>query len=124
MDARRERELLTFHLISGAGASSGSWFHWAREKARAEQELIALAEANANLKVISYRPGGVYSLGETGFKSGLYRNVFVPLKMGISSYAIGNAMAEVTARGDEIPSGTILENRALLKYNNAFEALK
>lgn len=37
--AGRERPL-SFHLESGSGAPNASWFHWAREKARAEQMLV------------------------------------------------------------------------------------
>ncbi len=42
--SRRGRSApLSFHLVSGSGASRRSWFHWAREKARAEQALFETA---------------------------------------------------------------------------------
>ncbi|MBL8958544.1 MAG: NmrA family NAD(P)-binding protein, partial [Gemmatimonadetes bacterium] len=48
----------TLHYISGAGADLAAWARWAREKARAEQELTALGE-QLGVTVISYRPAGV-----------------------------------------------------------------
>ncbi len=117
---RGPESVLSFHLVSGMGAGSDAWSHWAREKARAEQVLFDMARGTG-LRVISYRPGGVIPSGvHVRFYDALRRALFVPTKLGIDSPAIGRAMLEVTMRGPEFASGTILENRALLRYSNGY----
>lgn len=118
--ARGRERPLSFHLVSGSGASTGSWFHWAREKARAEQVLVLAAEGTG-LRVVSYRPGGVL---REGARARWYTSPFWllrPLKRAIEPSAVGEAMLEVTARGPAGPAGPI-ENRDLLRYANAYRA--
>lgn len=119
--ARGPQAPLSFHLVSGSGAAADAWFHWAREKARAEQTLFQLA-GGTSLRVVSHRPGGVlregaraqwYTAPLWGLKS---------IKRAIEPTGIGQAMLEVTARGPQVPSGTILENRDLLRYANGYRA--
>ena len=111
---------LSFHLVSGSGASEHSWFHWAREKARAERTLVHDAEGTG-LRVVAYRPGGVLREGD---RARWYTAPFWllrPLKRAIEPTAIGEAMLEVTARGSSVP-GNILENRDLLRFANGYRA--
>lgn len=120
LEAAGRTRPLSFHLVSGSGASSGSWFHWAREKARAEQ-MLALAADGTALRVVSYRPGGVLREGARArwYTSPLW--ILRALKRAIEPSAIGAAMLEVTARG-AAGSGGVLENRDLLRYVNAYRA--
>ena len=116
--AARGGEPLSFHLVSGSGASPDSWFHWAREKARAE-ELLSRTAAGTGLRVVSYRPAGVL---REGARARWYTSPFWllrPLKRAIEPSAIGEAMLEVTARGADVPGG-VLENRDLLRFANAY----
>ncbi len=46
----------------------------------------------------------------------------VPLKLGVRSVSIGEAMIEITARGDELDHGSILENDAILMYANGYRS--
>jgi hypothetical protein len=120
LTARGRSARLSFHLVSGSGASRHSWFHWAREKARAEQALFEMA-AGTGLRVVSYRPGGVL---REGARARWYTSpfwIFRPLKRAIEPSAIGEAMLEVTARGSDVPDG-VLENRDLLRFANAYRA--
>lgn len=114
MEVRGTDAPLTFHYISGGGASAGAWVRWAREKARAERELTEMVRGT-NVRVVSYRPGGVVAVpGEVlTFRQRLSRTLFVPTKLSIDAASIGEAMLEVTARGDGT-NGRILENRELL----------
>lgn len=109
---------LSFHLVSGSGASEQSWFHWAREKARAER-ILASDAAGTGLRVVSYRPAGILREGE---RAQWYTAPFWllrPFKRAIEPTAIGEAMLEVTARGSDVPGG-ILENRDLLRFSNGY----
>ena len=120
LTARGRLAPLSFHLVSGSGASRRSWFHWAREKARAEQALFETA-AGTGLRVVSYRPGGVLREGARArwYTSPLW--ILRPLKRAIEPSAIGGAMLEVTARGSVVPDG-VLENRDLLRFASAYRA--
>lgn len=119
--ARGPTAPLSFHLVSGSGASSDSWYHWAREKARAERTLFQLA-AGTGLRVVSHRPGGVLREGAQArwYTAPLW--ILKPIKRAIEPTAIGQAMLEATARGAQVPSGTILENRDLLRFSNGYRA--
>lgn len=119
--AARGREApLAFHLVSGSGASADAWFHWAREKARAEQVLFALARGTG-LRVVAHRPGGVLREGDRVRWYTAPLQILKPLGRGIEPTAIGQAMLEVTARGSQV-SGGILENPDLIRYANGYRA--
>jgi len=123
MGAREEGDL-SFHYVSGSGAKSDSAWHWAREKARAENVLFDLAEGT-HLRVVSYRPGAVlHSTERAGFGDSVMKFVFEPFGLTVSSTAVGQAMLEVSARGDEIGNGTVLENRDILTYRNGYLAAR
>jgi len=119
--ARGRTAPLSFHLVSGSGASSDSWFHWAREKARAERTLFELA-SGTGLRVVSHRPGGVLREGARARWYTAPFWLFRSIKRAIEPTAIGQAMLEATARGAQIPSGSVLENRDLLRLSNGYRA--
>lgn len=112
----------SFHYVSGGGASEESRMHWAREKARAERALFDLADGTG-IRVVSYRPGMVLPAKERGEKHDGFKQALsfsVPIKLGVRSVNIGEAMLEVTARGSAIENRTILENRDILRYANGY----
>jgi hypothetical protein len=113
---------LSFHYVSGQGAKTDSSWHWAREKARAEEALFDLAE-DTSIRVISYRPGGVvHSTERAGLGDTVMQFVFEPFKLVVRSTVIGQAMLEVAARGNELPHGTILENRDIRSYGAGYSS--
>jgi hypothetical protein len=119
LDAGKEGEL-SFHYISGSGAKENSSMHWAREKARAEQALFDLADGT-RIRVISYRPAAVvHSTELASFADKVIEFVFEPFKMAVRSTVIGRAMLEVSARGDQLPHGSILENRDIRSYGAGY----
>ena len=110
----------SFHYISGAGTSAKSSMHWAREKARAEQSLSARTEGTG-LKVISYRPPYIAPTTEqSGFGPNLLHAVFSPIKQSLRATEIGQSMLEVTARGDEVADGAVLESKVIRAYSEAY----
>jgi hypothetical protein len=119
LETGKEGEL-SFHYISGQGAKANSRMHWAREKARAERALFDLANGT-NIRVISYRPGAViHSTEMAGFGDKVVEFVFEPFKLAVRSTVIGRAMLEVSARGDQLPHGTILENRDIRMFGAGY----
>ncbi|MDX2059510.1 MAG: hypothetical protein SFV24_16990 [Gemmatimonadales bacterium] len=106
----------TFHYVSGAGADLAAWARWAREKARAEQELAALGE-HLGVTVVSYRPAGVVPVegnADFGLRFRVTNLIFLPTKISVEANAIGEAMLEVTARG-EVTNGQVLPHRELIR---------
>ena len=111
---------LSFHYVSGSGAAKDSSWHWAREKARAEQVLFDLADGT-HLRVVSYRPGAVIHTQErANFGDTLKQLLLGPFELAANAPVIGQAMLEATARGDELGNGAILENRDILMYANGY----
>jgi len=109
-----------FHYISSSDISEDSSMHWAREKVRAEKELFALADGT-KLDVIVYRPDYI---GPTEEESHLGQEIlywfFAPVRAAVRAQQIGEAMLEVTVRGDEFDSGDKLGTASILRYSDAY----
>ncbi len=110
----------SFHLITGAGTGEDSWFHWAREKAKTEIELTAMTKGT-DIKFIAYRPSFVAPSAEriTFFKRLFYRPMEF-LTFAVRSTHIGQCMIEVTMRGEEIRSGSILDHSSIRKFAEVY----
>jgi len=119
MNTRTSGEM-SFHLISGMAASADSRMMWAREKARAESALFDLADGT-NMRVISYRPAYIVPTEEQAkFGHNLLHTIFAPIKLALRATAIGEAMLEVSARGDQLENRTILENKEIIEFSNGY----
>ena len=115
------RSNISFHYISSSDISADSSMHWAREKVRAEKELFALADGT-RLKVIAYRPDYI---GPTAEEAHLGQDLlywfFAPVRAAVRAQQIGQAMLEVTVRGDEFDNGDKLGTASILRYSDAYE---
>lgn len=115
-----QRPDITFHYISSSDISEDSSMHWAREKARAEIELFSLAEGT-RLDVIAWRPDYI---GPTEEEAHLGQNLlywfFAPVRAAVKAQSIGEAMLEVTARGNEFRNGDKLATGKILRYSKAY----
>lgn len=112
---------LSFHYVSGSGAKADSRMMWAREKARAETELMELAQGSS-LRIISYRPSVILPTeAEVHIGHRILYAIFAPIKSAVAAQSIGDAMLEVSARGQQLPNGTILENIDILSYSKAYD---
>ena len=106
----------SFHLITGAGTGTDSWFHWAREKAKAENELTALAK-DTGLRFIAYRPSFVKPSEERiTFFQRLFYTPLEALNIAVKSTHIGQSMIEVTMRDKEIANGSIINHSSIHKF--------
>ena len=110
----------SFHLITGAGTGADSWFHWAREKAKAENQLTALAQGTG-LRFIAYRPSFVMPSTEriSFFKRLLYK-LMESMTLAVKSTHIGQSMIEVTIRGQEIRNGSILNHSNIRNFAEVY----
>jgi hypothetical protein len=111
---------LSFHYISSSDISADSRMMWAREKVRAENTLFEVA-TGSNLRVIAYRPDYI---GPTQEEAHIGQNLlywfFAPVGAAVRATQIGQAMAEVTARGSEFGNGDRLGTRSIIIYSDAY----
>ena len=116
-----DREEKSFHYISSSDISADSRMMWAREKVRAENTLFDVA-AGTDLRVIAYRPDYI---GPTKEEAHLGQDLlywfFAPVSAAVKATQIGQAMIEVTVRGDELANGDRLGTRSIIKYSDAYQ---
>ena len=115
------RDEMSFHYISSSDISADSRMMWAREKVRAENSLFDLA-AGTRLRVIAYRPDYI---GPTQEQAHLGQDLlywfFAPVSAAVKATQIGQAMIEVTVRGDAFDNGDRLGTRSIIRYSDAYE---
>jgi len=113
---------MSFHFISSSDISEESTTMWIREKIRAEKSLFNFAEKK-NLRVIAYRPDYI---GPTKEEAHLGQNLlywfFKPVGAAVRATQIGNAMIEVTVRGEEFKNGSKLSTGKIIAYSDAYES--
>ena len=111
---------ISFHYISSSDISEDSRAMWAREKVRAEKTLFGIAEGTP-LRVIAYRPDYI---GPTPEEAHIGQDLlywfFAPVKAAVRARQIGEAMLEVTARGDAYKNGDKLGTWSILRHSDAY----
>jgi hypothetical protein len=114
------RSNISFHYLSSSDIAEDASMHWAREKVRAEKELFALADGS-KLRVIAYRPDYIGPTEEQAhLGQELLYGFFAPVRAAVRARQIGEAMLEVTARGDEFSNGDKLGTASILRYSDAW----
>ena len=115
------KDNISFHYISSSDISEDSSAMWVREKVRAENSLFGFADGT-KMKVIAYRPDYIGPTQEEAHlgQRALY-GFFRPLGAAVKATEIGQAMLEVTARGDEFASGDKLGTFSIVRYAGAYE---
>ncbi len=115
------RPKTSFHYISSSDISEDSKWMWARVKVEAENMLFAFAEGT-NLRVIAYRPDYIGATPEEAhIGQDLLYWFFAPVGAAVRATQIGQAMIEVTARGDEFENGDRLGTWGIRRYSDAYE---
>ena len=114
------KSVISFHYISSSDISEDSSMMWAREKVRAERTLFEFAEGT-RLKVFAYRPDYI---GPTREEAHIGQNLlywfFAPVMAAVRARQIGEAMIEITARGDEFDNGDKFGTRSIRRYSDAY----
>ena len=120
MNTSNKKEV-SFHYISSSDISDESTVMWAREKRRAEKTLFAFAEGT-KMKVIAYRPDYIGPTEEDGhLGQELLYYFFKPVGVAVRAEQIGQAMIEVTARGDEFNNRDKLHTGKITRISDAYE---
>lgn len=115
-----DRPGASFHYISSSDISAESTAMWAREKFRAEQTLTALA-SDTGLDVIAYRPDYIGPTPETThLGQELLYGFFAPVGAAVRARQIGEAMLEVTARGEQFDNGDTVGTYSIRRLSDAY----
>ena len=115
-----QRPDVSFHYISSSDISEDSSANWAREKVRAEKSLFKLAEGSS-MRVVAYRPDYIGpTVEEAHLGQDLLYWFFAPVKAAVKAKQIGQAMIEVTVRGDEFANGSKLGTGTIIRYSDAY----
>ena len=115
------RETASFHCISLSDISEDASAMWARVKVEVENALFDLADGTA-IRVTAYRPDYIGPTAE-GAHLGqrLLYGFFAPLGVAVKATQIGQAMLEVTLRGDEFANGDKLNTWRIKSLSDAYE---
>ncbi len=112
---------VSFHYISSSDISEDSRAMWARVKVEAENALFDFAEGTS-MRVIAYRPDYIGPTDEEAhIGQRMLYGFFAPLGAAVKAVQIGQAMIEVTARGDEFENGDKLSTWRIRRYSDAYE---
>lgn len=118
--ANRSQGPMSLHYITGMGTDPEGDAHWAREKGRLEREMKALAEGTP-LRTFSYRSAFIRPTSE---KSNpliyLSEILLTPGSLVITGKELGQAMLEISARTEELPNGTLIDNADSIAYAKAY----
>ena len=117
LSARNEGPM-SFHFIAGMGTDDDA--HWAREKRRTEQTVAAMAEGG-DMRSFSYRSAFIRPSSERANAGHYFLEALLrPGKLVITSKNLGNAMLEISARSEELPNGTLIDNADTIAYARAY----
>ena len=113
---------MSFHYVTGMGTDPDGDQYWAREKGRAERELAAMA-ANSDLRTFSYRSAYIRPTTEQA-NAAIYLGeaLLRPGSLVITGKDLGGAMLEISARTEELPNGTLIDNADSIAYAEAYRA--
>ena len=115
-----QKSEVSFHYISSSDISEDSTAVWAREKVRAENSLFKFAEGS-NMRVIAYRPDYIGPTEEEAqLGQELMYGFFAPVRAAVRAKQIGQAMIEVTVRGDEFDNGRKLGTGTIIRYSDTY----
>lgn len=119
--AARTHGPMAFHNVTGMGTDPQGSQYWAREKGRAENTITALGEGTG-LRNFSYRSGWISPPDDiTNPVIEFFVALLTPGDLVIEAQDLGNAMLEISARTQELPNGTIIDNADSIAYAQAYQ---
>ncbi|GAB3279306.1 hypothetical protein [Parahaliea aestuarii] len=118
--AARTAAPMAFHYVTGMGTGENESARWAQDKGRAERRVAEMAEGTG-LRTYGHRSAWIRPTEENAHP-GIYllEPLLKPGHLVIRAVDLGRAMLEISARGDEIPNGALIDNRDALEYAAAY----
>ncbi len=110
---------LSFHFVSSSDISEDSTTMWVQQKIRAEKALFSFAEGTP-LRVIAYRPDYI---GPTAEEAHLGQDLaywfFKPVGAAVRATQIGNAMIDISLRGNEFKNGAKISTSGIVQHSDS-----
>lgn len=112
---------MSFHNVTGMGTDPEGDQRWARDKGGTELQVATMGEGTG-LRGFGYHSAFVRPTSEQS-------NVLIyalelllkPGKLVIRGKSLGQAMLEISARTEELPNGTIIDNADSIAYAKAYQ---
>lgn len=115
---------MAFHYVTGMGTGEEEDAQWAKDKGRAEREVAEMAQGTG-LRTFGHRSAWIRPTSENS--NALIYAAEPLLKPGylvIRGIDLGGAMLEISARTEELPNGTLLDNRDAIAYAKLYRQHK
>ena len=117
----RTQAPMSIHNVTGMGTDPAGSEQWARDKGRTEQTLAAMAQGTG-LRSYSYRSAFVRPTSEQANPAHyLLEALLIPGSLVISADELGDAMLEISARGNEVANGSLIDNADSIAYARAYQ---
>lgn len=119
---KRTEGPMAFHNVTGMGTDPQGDQRWARDKGHTELKVAEMAQGTG-LRGFAYRSAWIRPTSEQSgalvyFGEALLR----PGHLVIPGRDLGAAMLEISARTEELPNGTIIDNKDSIDYAGAYRA--
>lgn len=120
--AARQDAPMAFHYVTGMGTGEDESARWAQDKGRAERLVAELAEGTG-LRTFGHRSGYIRPAAErAGWGAYLLEALCKPGNLVIAGTDLGGAMLEISARTEELPNGTVIDNADAIAYASLYRA--
>ncbi|MDJ0877754.1 MAG: hypothetical protein QNI86_04030 [Halieaceae bacterium] len=121
LEARQDAPM-AFHYVTGMGTGEDESARWAQEKGRAERLVAEMAEGTG-LRTFGHRSGYIRPTAErASWGAYLLEALCKPGDLVIAGTDLGGAMLEISARTEELPNGSIIDNADALAYASIYRA--
>ncbi len=107
---------MAFHNVTGMGTGEEQDAQWAKDKGRAEREVAEMAEGTG-LRAFGYRSAWIRPTSENANPLVYVGELLLkPGHLVIPGIELGRAMLEISARPEDLPNGTLLDNLDTIRY--------
>jgi len=119
--AARSEGPMAFHYVTGMGTGEEQNAQWAKDKGRAEREVAEMAQGTG-LRTFGHRSAWIRPTSEnSNWLIFAAEPLLKPGNLVIRGIDLGRAMLEISARPEELPNGTLIDNRDAILYARAYK---
>ncbi|TDG13932.1 hypothetical protein E2F43_10570 [Seongchinamella unica] len=122
--AVRQQGPMAFHYVTGMGTGEDQSAQWAKDKGSAERRIAEMSRGTG-LRSFGHRSGWIMPTAENA-NAGMYLGEILlkPGHLVIRGIDLGRAMLEISARTDELASGSLIDNKDAIDYAAAYRAYR
>ena len=123
LSARTEAPM-SFHNVTGMGTGEEEDAQWAKDKGSAERRVAEMAKGTG-LRAFGHRSAWIRPTEENAnFAMYVGEQLLQPGYLVIPGVDLGRAMLEISARTEELPNGTLIDNKDAIEYAAAYRNYK